>query len=229
MSWGNLRRTLQTREVGPLWHPWPSTRSSVAEPMLASGKPLSISASSVSLYAPLSPRWYVRVKRGATVTSKGARVLADVFEAMTVIRKWPAGDEENVVTDKEDVNGGLPLDGETAQLAPGGHPETLRDTGSAEAPRTVTVDAPASPGCRWTALGSAETANPADGLFFNVKESITPLALSTNSYRMSVGETWNQPKPLAGGATRQAATHAAVRHVPPPARPPVPGVKWTAR
>src|SRR2546426_10379436 len=146
MGWGNLRRTLQTREVGPLWHPWPSTRSGVAEPMLASGKPLSISASSVSLYAPLSPRWYVRVKRGATVTSKGARVLADVFEAMTVIRKWPAGDEENVVTDKEDVKGGFPLDGETAQLAPAGHPETLKDTGSAEAPTTVTVDAPVSPG-----------------------------------------------------------------------------------
>src|SRR2546428_471557 len=144
------------------------------------------------------------------VTSKGALVLADAFEATTVIRKWPAGDEANVVTDKEDVNGGLPLDGETAQLAPGGHPETLRDTGSAEAPRTVTVDAPVSPGCRWTALGSAETANPADGLFFNVKESITPLALSTNSYRMSVGVTWNQPKPLAGGATRQAATQARI-------------------
>src|SRR2546427_8272103 len=134
MSWGNLRRAVQAREVGPPWPPWPWARSSVAEPMLASGKPLSISASSVSLYAPLSPRWYVRVKRGAMVTSKGPLVLADAFEATTVIRKWPTGDEENVVTDKEDVNGGLPLDGETAQLAPGGHPETLRDTGSAEAP-----------------------------------------------------------------------------------------------
>src|SRR2546428_7192071 len=225
MSWGNLRRTLQTREVGPLWHPCPSTRSSVAEPMLVSGKPLSISASSVSLYAPLSPRWYVRVKRGATVTSKGARMVADVFEAMNVVRKWPVGDEADVVTAKEDVNGGLPLEGETAQLAPGGHPETLRNTGSAEAPSTVTVAEPVSPGCRWTALGSAETANPGDGLFFNVKESITPLALSTNSYRMSVGETWNQPKPLAGGATRQAATHAAVRHVPPPDSPPVPRIQ----
>src|SRR2546428_10673941 len=100
---------------------------------------------------------------------------------MTDIRKCPGGDEENVVTDKEDVNGGFPLDGETEQLTPGGHPETLKDTGSAEAPRTVTVDAPVSPGCRWTALGSAETANPADGLFFNVKESITPLELSTHS------------------------------------------------
>src|SRR5437870_6842794 len=39
------------------------------------------------------------------VTSKGALVLADAFEAMTVVRKWPAGDEENVVTDNEDVNG----------------------------------------------------------------------------------------------------------------------------
>src|SRR2546426_11880341 len=124
MGWGNLRRTLQTREVGRVGHPWLSTRSSVAEPMLASGNPLSISASSVSLYAPLSPRWYVRVKRGATVTSKGALVLADVFEATTVVRKWPTGDEENVVTDNEDVNGGFPLEGETAQLAPGGHPET---------------------------------------------------------------------------------------------------------
>jgi len=120
------------------------------------------------------------------VTSKGALVLADAFEAMTVVRKWPAGDEENVVTDNEDVNGGFPLDGETEQLAPGGHPETLKDTASAEAPRTVTVAEPVSPGCRWTALGSVETANPVDGLFFNVKESITPLALSTNSYRMSV-------------------------------------------
>src|SRR2546428_13428566 len=118
MSWGNLRRTLQTREVGPPWHPAPSPRSKGAEPKWPSGKPLSISASSVSLYAPLSPRWYVRVKRGAIVTSKGARVLADAFEATTVSRKWPVGDEENVVTDKEDVNGGLPLDGETAQLAP---------------------------------------------------------------------------------------------------------------
>src|SRR2546422_1548690 len=225
MSWGNLWRHVGTGEVGPPWHPWPSTRSSVAEPKLPSGKPLSISASSVSLYAPLSPRWYVRVKRGATVTSKGALVLADAFEATTVVRKWPGGEDANVVTDNEEVNGGFPLDGERAQLAPGGHHETLRDTGSAEAPRTVTVAEPVSPGCRWTALGSAETANPADGLFFNVKESITPLALSTNSYRMSVGETWNQPKPLAGGATRQAATHAAVRHVPPPDRPPVPRIK----
>src|SRR2546427_608317 len=133
MSWGNLRRTLQTREVGPLWHPCPSTRSSVAEP--------------------------------------------------------------------------------------------IRNTGSAEAPSTVPVVEPVSPGCRWAELGSAETANPADGLFFNLKESITPLALSTNSYRMSVGETWNQPKPLAGGATRQAATHRVVRHVPPPDRPPVPRIK----
>ena len=165
------------------------------------------------------------MKRGATVTSKGALVLADAFEATTVVRKWPGGEDANVVTDNEEVNGGLPLDGETAQLAPGGHPETLKDTGSAEAPRTVTVDAPVSPGCRWTAPGSAEAANPADGLFFSVKESITPLELSTNSYRMSVGETWNQPKPLAGGATRQAATHAAVRHVPPPDRPPVPRIK----
>src|SRR3989454_12113496 len=113
MSWGNLRRTLQTREVGPPWHPWPSTRSSVAEPMLASGKPLSISASSVSLYAPLSPRWYVRVKRGAMVTSKGPLVLADAFEATTGLRQRPAGDERTVVTDKEYVNGGPPLGGET--------------------------------------------------------------------------------------------------------------------
>src|SRR3989442_13746947 len=116
---------------------------------------------------------------------------------MTVIRKWPAGDEANVATDKEDVNGGLPLEGETAQLAPGGHPETLRNTGSAEAPSTVTVAEPVSPGCRWTALGSAETANPADGLFFNVKESMTPLGLSTNAYRRRVAESGNQPKPLA--------------------------------
>src|SRR5437899_11213121 len=206
MSWGNLRRTLQTREVGPLWHPCPSTRSSVAEPMLASGKPLSISASSISLSAPLSPRWYVRGKRGAIVTSKGALVLADAFEATTVVRKWPGGEDANVVTDNEEVNGGFPLDGERAQLAPGGHPETLRDTGSAEAPRTVTVAEPVSPGCRWTALGSAETANPADGLIFIVQESITPLALPTNSYRMSVGESWNQPKLWAGGPIRQAAT-----------------------
>src|SRR2546428_11837848 len=106
MSWGNLRRTLQTREVGPLWHPWPSTRSNVAEPMLASAKPLSISASSVSLYALLSPRWYVRVKRGATVTSKGALVLADAFEATTVVRKWPGGEAANAVTDNEVGNGG---------------------------------------------------------------------------------------------------------------------------
>src|SRR2546425_10824193 len=120
MSWGNLRRTLQTREVGPPWHPCPSTRSRVAEPALVSGKPLSISASSVSLDAPLSPRWYVRVKRGAIVTSKGALVLADAFEATTVIRKWPVGDEENAVTDKEDVDRGLPPDGQTAQLTPGG-------------------------------------------------------------------------------------------------------------
>src|SRR3989449_9881442 len=110
MSWGNLRRTLQTREVGPPWHPWPSPRTKVAEPKLPSGKPLPISASSVSLYAPLSPRWYVRVKRGAIVTSNGALVPADAFEAPTVIRKWTVGDEENVVTDKEDVNGGFPLD-----------------------------------------------------------------------------------------------------------------------
>src|SRR2546422_1389744 len=101
MSWGNLRRTLQTREVGPLWHPCPSPRSSVPEPMLVSGKPLSISASSVSLYAPLSPRWYVRVKRGATVTSKGARMLADAFEAITVVRNWPVGDDANVLTANE--------------------------------------------------------------------------------------------------------------------------------
>src|SRR5437899_13091813 len=147
MTWGNLRRTLQTREVGPPWHPCPSTRRSVAEPKLPSGKPLSISASSVSLYAPLSPRWYVRVNRGATVTSKGALVLADTFEAMTVVRKWPAGDEENVVTDDEDVNGGFPLDGETEQLAPGGHPATLKDTASAEALRTVTATEPVSPRC----------------------------------------------------------------------------------
>src|SRR5947209_9420910 len=139
MTWGNLTRTLQTREVGPLWHPWPSTRSSVAEPELVPGRPLSISAASVPLYAPLSPLLYVRVKRGATVTSKGALVLADAFEATTVIRKWPGGEDANVVTDNEEVNGGLPLDGETAQLAPGGHPETLKDTGSAEAPRAVTV------------------------------------------------------------------------------------------
>src|SRR2546422_3226658 len=122
MSWGNLRRTLQTREVGPPWHPWPSTRSSVAEPKLPSGKPLSISASSVSLYAPLSPRWYVRVKRGATVTSKGALVLADAFEATTVVRKWPGGEDANVGTDKEDVRGGFRLEGETTQVAPGGRP-----------------------------------------------------------------------------------------------------------
>src|SRR5439155_23968857 len=116
-------------------------------------------------------------------------------------------------------------EGEWSWRAPGGQPATLKDPASAEAPRTVTAAEPVSPGCRRTALGSVETANPADGLFFNVKESITPLALSTNSYRMSVGETWNQPKPLAGGATRQAATHAVVRHVPPPDRPPVPRIK----
>src|SRR5437870_11926010 len=110
------------------------------------------------------------------VTSKGALVLADAFEAMTVVRKWPAGDEENVVTDNEDVNGGFPLDGETEQLAPGGHPETLKDTASAEAPRTVTVDEPVSPGCRWTAPGPAEPAHPVDGLLFNPQESITPPA-----------------------------------------------------
>src|SRR5438093_12809526 len=114
MSWGNLRRTLQTREVGPPWHPCPSTRSSVAEPMLVSGKPLSISASSVSLYAPLSPRWYVRVKRGATVTAHAARMLAAVFEAMTVCRKWPVGDEANVVTATEALNGVLPVAGAPA-------------------------------------------------------------------------------------------------------------------
>src|SRR2546422_11752818 len=96
--------------------------SSVDVPKLPSGKPLSIYASSVSLYAPLSPRWYVRVKRGATVTSKGALVLADAFEATTVVRKWPGGEDANVVTDNEEGNGGVPLEGERAQLAPGGHP-----------------------------------------------------------------------------------------------------------
>src|SRR5207245_11395604 len=131
MTWGNLTRTLQTREVGPLWHPCPSTRSRVAEPRLLLGRPLSISASSVSLYAPPSPRWYVRVKRGAMVTSKGARVLADPFEATTVTRKWPAGDEANVVTDKEDVKGGFSQDGETEQLAQGGDTGTHGDTGLA--------------------------------------------------------------------------------------------------
>jgi len=143
---------------------------------------------------------------------------------MTVIRKLPTGVEENVVTDNEDVKGGLPLDGETEQVAPGGHPERLSDTGSAEAPSTVTVAEPVPPGWTCTALGSAETANPADGAFVKVKESITPLAVSTNSYRMIVGETWNQPKPLAGGVTRQAATQAAVRHVPLPDSPPVPRI-----
>src|SRR5438552_1257750 len=117
MIWGNLRRTLHTREATPPLHPMPSTRSVVAVPVLVPGAPLSIVASSVSLIPPPS-RWYVRVN-----------------------------------------------------------------------------------------------------------ESITPLELSTNSYRMIVGETWNQPKPLAGGVTRHAATQALVRHVPVPDAPPVPTIR----
>src|SRR5438552_1971066 len=205
MIWGNLRRTLHTREATPPLHPMPSTRSVVAVPVLVLGAPLSIVASSVSLIPPPS-RWYVWVKRCATVTSNGALALADAFDATTVIRKLPTGVEEKVVTDNEDVNGGVPLDGETEQVDPGGHPERPSETASAEDPRTVTVDEAVPPGWMWTALGSAETANPADGVFVRVNESITPLELSTNSYRMIVGETWNQPKPLAGGVTRHAAT-----------------------
>src|SRR5438132_12907060 len=126
MTWGNLTRTLQTREVGPLWHPCPSTRSKVAEPELVPGRPLSISASSVSLYAPLSPLWYVRVKSGATVTFKGAPVLAGAVEAATGIREWPGGEGAKVVTHNEAGEGGPPVGGQTAQLAPGGQPEPLK-------------------------------------------------------------------------------------------------------
>ena len=169
------------------------------------------------------------------VGSSDGRIITPVFaqgsvavgraSTWTVIRKLPTGVEEKVVTDNEDVNGGVPLDGETEQVAPGGHPERPSETASAEDPRTVTVDEAVPPGWMWTALGSAETANPADGVFVRVNESITPLELSTNSYRMIVGETWNQPKPLAGGVTRHAATQALVRHVPVPDAPPVPTIR----
>src|SRR5207247_3272830 len=95
---------------------------------------LSLVPSSVSLFPPPS-RWYVWVKRCATVRSNGALALEDAFDATTVIRKLPTGVEENVVTDNEDVNGGVPLDGETEQVAPGGHPERPSETASAEDPR----------------------------------------------------------------------------------------------
>src|SRR5438093_13017733 len=125
MIWGNLIRRLATPEATPPLHPMPSPRSVVAVPVLVPGAPLSIIASSVSLIPPPS-RWYVWVKRCATVTSNGALALADAFEATTVIRKLPTGVDEKVATDNEDVNGGVPLDGETEQLAPGGQPERPR-------------------------------------------------------------------------------------------------------
>src|SRR5438552_11763132 len=164
---GNWMRALQTREATPPLQPCPSTRSVVAVPKLVLGRPLSICASSVSLNPPPS-RWYVWVKRCATVTSNGALALLDAFEATTVIRKLPTGVEEKVVTDNEAVNGGVPLDGDTAQVAPGGHPERPSETASAEDPRTVTVDEAVPPGWMRTARGAAETANPADGVFVRV-------------------------------------------------------------
>jgi len=53
---------------------------------LVVGVPLSMVASSVSLNGPVSPLWYVRVIRVATVTSNGVATLADVFDAVTVTR-----------------------------------------------------------------------------------------------------------------------------------------------
>ena len=63
-----------------------STWSEVCPPRLVVGVPLSMVASSVSLNGPVSPLWYVRVIRVATVTSNGVATLADVFEAVTVTR-----------------------------------------------------------------------------------------------------------------------------------------------
>src|SRR5712692_10677521 len=132
-------------------------------------------ASSVSLYEPPSPFWYVRVSRVATVRSTGVLALTEAFEAMTLSRKLPARVKDDVLMVSVDVNGGLPPFGETPHVASSGHPVTLRATGSSEAPSTDRLVETALPGCTSIKLGSAETANPADGLFVNVKEStITP-------------------------------------------------------
>src|SRR5437763_16221072 len=100
MIWGNLRRTLHTREATPPLHPMPSTRSVVAVPVLVPGAPLSIVASSVSLIPPTS-RWYAWATRCATVRSNGALALADAFDATSVIRHLSPGVAEKVVTDSE--------------------------------------------------------------------------------------------------------------------------------
>ena len=133
--------------------------------------------------------------RVATVRSTGALALNVAFDAMTLIRKLPSRVKDVVDAVSVDVNGGLPLSGDTLHVAPRGHPVRLRATGFVEVPRTDTVVDVEFPGCTSIVLGSAETANPTDGLFVKVKESMTPTVLSTNSYLIVVGETWNQPNP----------------------------------
>src|SRR5213080_2247590 len=79
---GNLIKLLQIRPVVPTQ--LASTWIVGSLPKFVFGVPLSRVASSVSLNGPVSPLWYVRVIRVATVTSNGVATLTDVFEAVTV-------------------------------------------------------------------------------------------------------------------------------------------------